>query len=145
MKDFFENPALLFGTPLLALGALGVLVAILTAMAPQKPAPAGDGLMLPSGGGHHAAHPGPSEYVVVGGVLAMLTAIEVLLYYIDLPRVLFLLILFALSGLKFFTVVAYFMHLKFDSKLFTLAFVTGMVTATAVFTVVMVTLGANLV
>ena len=58
MKEFFENPALLFGVPLLALGCLGVGIAVLTALAPQRPAATAGGLMLPSGS-HHSAHPGP--------------------------------------------------------------------------------------
>lgn len=144
MKEFFENPALLIGVPLLVLGCLGAAVAVLTALAPQQPVATAGGLMLPSPA-RHTAHPGPSEYVMVGGVLAFLTAIEVALYYISFPRTLFILVLLALSALKFVTVVMYFMHLKFDSKLFTTAFVTGFVTASAVFTVVIATLGANLV
>jgi heme/copper-type cytochrome/quinol oxidase subunit 4 len=143
MKDFFENSSLLLGVPLLALGLLGIAVAALAAFAPEKPATAG-GLMLPAGP-RHVAHPGPSEYVMVGGVLAFLTAIEVALYYMSFPRTAFILVLLVLSALKFVTVVMYFMHLKFDSKLFTTAFVTGLVAAFAVFTVVLATLGANLV
>jgi heme/copper-type cytochrome/quinol oxidase subunit 4 len=144
MKDFFENSSLLLGVPLLALGMLGLAVGALAALAPEKPVTAGGGLMLPAGA-RHVAHPGPAEYVMVGGVLAFLTAIEVALYYMSFPRTAFIIVLLVLSALKFVTVVMYFMHLKFDSKLFTTAFVTGMVAAFAVFTVVLVTLGANLV
>ena len=143
MKDFFENSSLLLGVPLLALGMLGLAVAALAALAPEKPVTAG-GLMLPASP-RHAAHPGPAEYVMVGGVLAFLTAIEVALYYVNFPRTAFIVVLLVLSALKFVTVVMYFMHLKFDSRLFTSAFVTGLVAAFAVFTVVLATLGANLV
>ena len=143
MKHFFESSSLLLGAPLFVLGFLGIGAAMLAAFAPEKPAVAG-GLALPAGP-RHVAHPGPSEYVMVGGVLAFITAIEVALYYISLPRMLFIVVLLVLSALKFVTVVMYFMHLKFDSKLFTTAFVTGMVAAFAVFTVVLATLGANLV
>ncbi len=147
MKDFFENPALLFGVPLLALGLMGLGVAALSLLAPERPMATAGGLMLPAGStkGAHAGHPGPAEYVMVGGVLAVLTAIEVVLYYVNFPRTLFILILLVLSALKFITVVMYFMHLKFDSKLFSTAFVTGFVLAVAAFTVVIATLGSTLV
>ena len=144
MKEFFENPALLFGTPLLALGLLGLGVAAMALLAPERPAATAEGLLLASGP-RPQPHPGPQEYVMVGAVLAVLTAIEVLLYYIDIQRTVFILILLVLSALKFITVVLYFMHLKFDSRLFSTAFVSGFVLASDVFTVVIATLGSNLV
>lgn len=78
------------------------------------------------------SHPSPARYVFIGVVLTVLTMIEVGIYYVEglgrgLP-----LILIALSAVKFFIVVAFFMHLKFDSKLFAWLFAAGMAVATSV-------------
>ena len=81
----------------------------------------------------HADH-GLSDwgYIKIAIILAILTAIEVLTYFVDfgaleVPSLLILMVV------KFEIVVAYFMHLKFDSKIFTWLFVTGLVLAMAVF------------
>jgi cytochrome c oxidase subunit 4 len=133
---FFEDPALLFGAPLLLFGALGALGALGAMFAPQ---PAAGGAVA------HAGHPGEAEYVKVGLVLAAITAFEVLIYYVDMPRAAFVMVLLVCSLAKFIAVATWFMHLKFDSRLFTAAFVTGLLLATAIFTVVLVTLGGSLV
>jgi cytochrome c oxidase subunit 4 len=146
MKEFFENPALLFGVPLLAVGLFGALVAVLAPALPETQEATAGGLMLPSpSAGRHGAHPGPEEYVKIGVTLAVITMFEVILYYINIPRGPYVLMLLCLSALKFSLVVLWFMHLRFDSRLFSTAFVTGLVLAFAVFTVVIATLGSNLV
>ena len=137
MKAFFEDPALLVGLPLLLLGAFGVLIAF-SAIAIPEP---GD-VRVAAG---HKGHPDESEYVKVGLFLAAITAIEVIIYYFSIPRNLFIAMLVVLSATKFAVVVMWFMHLRFDSRLFTTAFVTGLGLAAAVFTVVLVTLGSNIV
>jgi caa(3)-type oxidase subunit IV len=53
--------------------------------------------------------------------------------------------LLVLSAAKFAFVVLWFMHLKFDSPLLSRLFATGFFGAIVLFTVVMATLGANLV
>jgi cytochrome c oxidase subunit 4 len=135
---FFEDPALLVGIPLLVLGIIGLGIAALTLMAPQ-PQPAGAPAVV------HGAHPDPMEYVQIGLTLAIITAIEVAIYYVDIPRKPFIGALMALSAAKFSLVVLFFMHLKFDSRLFTTAFATGFALVIAVFTVVLTTLGGNIV
>ena len=80
-------------------------------------------------------HPDPSQYVRVAVVLAVLTAIEVVVYYIDLPGRAMVAILVGLASMKFSLVAAYFMHLKFDSRLLRRVFVTGIVLAVFVFSV----------
>jgi cytochrome c oxidase subunit 4 len=137
MKAFFENPELLFGLPLLLLGLLGMAVAFGAIAAPQKAAP-GSAVT-------HRGHPDDAEYIKIGITLAVITAVEVALFYIDVERNLLLGLLVVLSAIKFFIVVSWFMHLKFDSGLFTTAFVTGLFLAGAVFTVVLATLGSNFV
>ena len=56
-------------------------------------------------------------YVKIAILLAVLTAIEVATYYVDFGA-LFLPTLLVLMSVKFFIVVSYFMHLKFDNKIF---------------------------
>jgi cytochrome c oxidase subunit 4 len=133
---FFDDPELLFGIPLVIIGVFGLLIAGAALIAPEPGAP-----VLT----RRAGHPDESEYVRIGLILAVITAVEVVIYYFDIPRNLFILILVALSAAKFTLVVMFFMHLKFDSRLFTTAFVTGFVLAASVFTVVIATLGSNIV
>ena len=134
---FFEDPALLVGLPMLALGVFGLLIAMGAMFAPER---AGGGTTVV-----HHGHPGEAEYVRIGLFLGAITSVEVIIYYFSIPRTLFIIMLITLSAVKFVAVVMFFMHLKFDSKIFTTAFVTGMVLAASVFAVVLVTLGSNIV
>ena len=73
------------------------------------------------------AHPTNRFYLVIGAILIGLTVLEVVGYYGETqhwygPGVAIGIIL-SLSALKFVSVVAYYMHLKFDNKLFTAVFV----------------------
>jgi cytochrome c oxidase subunit 4 len=73
------------------------------------------------------AHPTNRFYLVVGAILIGLTVLEVIGYYGETQHwyaagTAIFIILF-LSALKFVSVVAYYMHLKFDNKLFTAVFV----------------------
>lgn len=85
------------------------------------------------------AHPGPAAYVKVALILAVVTAIEVAIYYFDLAPGLLVTLLLGLSLLKFLLVALYFMHLKFDSLLFRRLFITGMLLAISVYAVVLAT------
>jgi len=141
MKAFFENPALLFGAPLLVLGLLGLAVVSLTLLtAGRAPVAA----RVPATR-HGVAHPGPEEYVRIGLLLAAVTAVEVIVYYFDIQRAVFITILLGLSAVKFSLVVMFFMHLKFDSRLFSTTFLAGFALASALFVVVLATLGGSLV
>jgi cytochrome c oxidase subunit 4 len=84
-----------------------------------------------------AHHPQPRQYVTVGIVLAIVTAIEVGIYYVESIRDLLVATLLVLAFVKFFLVVTWFMHLRFDSKLFRRLFVSGLVLALAVFAIVL--------
>lgn len=72
----------------------------------------------------HGHHPTAKMYVVIGVILTMITALEVSAYYIPawegsaiyVPSMLFL------SAVKFITVVMFYMHLKYDHKLFRVLF-----------------------
>ncbi|MCU1366913.1 MAG: hypothetical protein JWN39_2552 [Ilumatobacteraceae bacterium] len=72
-------------------------------------------------------------YVKVAIILALMTAMEVTLTYLHLPGKLFMTILLVLMVAKFWTVVSYFMHLKFDNKIFTRLFYTGLFLACFVY------------
>src|SRR5690349_15979205 len=78
------------------------------------------------GEGHHGAT--DRQYIVIALVLAVITAMEVTISYIDIGPI-FLPVLLILMAIKFFTVVSYFMHLKFDNKIFSFMFYLGVVLA----------------
>jgi len=78
-------------------------------------------------------------YVKVALVLAFMTAIEVALTYIDLPGGIFMTALLGLMVLKFWTVVSYFMHLKFDNPIFTKLFYSGLILAVLVYSAALLT------
>ncbi|MFM8847536.1 MAG: cytochrome C oxidase subunit IV family protein [Actinomycetota bacterium] len=79
---------------------------------------------------HHGAS--DKQYVIIALILAALTAIEVSTYYVDFGP-LFMPTLFVLMTVKFVVVVSYFMHLKFDNKLFSYLFYSGLILALAVY------------
>lgn len=91
---------------------------------------------------HEHAHPGPAEYVKVAAVLAVVTAAEVGAYYVSaLSHRVLTTMLLVMMVLKFSLVVLWFMHLRFDSKLFRRLFVTGIILAIAVYTIAFSTIG----
>jgi cytochrome c oxidase subunit IV len=87
------------------------------------------------------AHPGPAEYVKIALILAFVTAVEVALYYVErdtaMPDWVLFWSLIILSLVKFALVVLWFMHLKFDNKLFSAFFYGAMGMAILAFLVVM--------
>ena len=85
-----------------------------------------------TGTGH--AHPSDRSYVGIALILAVITAAEVATYYLEdelgswlLPALLVMMVV------KFAMVAGWFMHLRFDSNLFTRLFVSGIVLAVAVY------------
>jgi cytochrome c oxidase subunit IV len=87
------------------------------------------------------AHPGPRVYVAIALWLAAATAAEVGLYYLKMPHGLFIGLLMFFMIIKFSLVVAYFMHLKFDAKIFRRLMVTGLALAITVYMIVLLTFG----
>jgi cytochrome c oxidase subunit 4 len=86
---------------------------------------------------HAHDHPSESQYVKVAVFLAIITAIEVAVVYMSSLKNLIIPILGVMMIVKFFSVAAYFMHLKFDSKIFRRFFVLGILLAVAIFAVVL--------
>src|SRR5438128_2120057 len=84
-------------------------------------------------------HPQPREYVVVAVVLAVATAFEVAIYYTSIPHPILVAFLILAAVFKFSLVVLWFMHLRFDSRIFRRMFVTGLILALSVYTVVLLT------
>lgn len=64
------------------------------------------------------AHPSSKQYVFIGVILCILTAAEVAIYFVESLQPILFQILVVLSTAKFILVVMYYMHLKFDSRLF---------------------------
>jgi cytochrome c oxidase subunit IV len=78
--------------------------------------------------GKHA-HPGVRTYVVIGVLLAVLTAMEVAVIYIPALDPVTLPILLVLTAAKFALVVMFYMHLKMDHTIFSWVFVAPMLLA----------------
>jgi cytochrome c oxidase subunit 4 len=96
-----------------------------------------------TGHGGHAVHEDASHkpnsfYIKVAVVLAVVTGIEVALYYANIGK-LFLPTLLVLMAIKFLTVVSLFMHLKFDNKLFSYLFYSGLILAILVYVAALMT------
>lgn len=91
--------------------------------------------------GEHGAHPTDAQYIRIALILGVVTAVEVGLYYTKFSRTITNVTLLVLAAIKFVMVAAYFMHLKFDSKLLRRLFITGFVLAASVYVAYLVTLG----
>jgi cytochrome c oxidase subunit 4 len=85
----------------------------------------------------HARHPSPKEYVRIAIILAVITAMEVAIYYVDLSHAVLIPALFVFSLIKFVLVVLWFMHLKFDSRTYSRFFIMGLAGAVTLFLVVL--------
>ena len=85
-------------------------------------------------------HPSDAKYVNIAIILALITAAEVVTFYVeDSLGSALAPILLVMMVVKFAIVAAYFMHLKFDSNLLTRVFVAGIVLAVAVYIAAMTT------
>ena len=145
VRGLLENSGFLLGAPLVALGVIGILIVLAPIGVARTPQPEAAAAEAQAGTIEGGAHPSAREYVTVGLILGVITAIEVAFYYVDMAQGLLMGILLALSALKFVLVGLWFMHLRFDSPFFTTLFAGGLVLATGLFIVVLASLGASLV
>ncbi|MBI4199865.1 MAG: cytochrome C oxidase subunit IV family protein [Chloroflexi bacterium] len=72
------------------------------------------------------AHPTPARYTAVALVLAVVTIVEVTAVYQAFLADILLPILLVLSATKFALVAMFYMHLRFDHRLFSALFVGGL-------------------
>lgn len=86
---------------------------------------------------HHGDDHGPSDrfFVMVAVALAIMTLVEVLATEVGIPAPWTTVFLLVLMVIKFLTVTSLFMHLKWDNKLFSLLFYTGLVLSVGVYVV----------
>jgi cytochrome c oxidase subunit IV len=87
----------------------------------------------------HVGHAADAHYARIAIALAFITALEVAVSYLGLPIMLEIAILLTLMAIKFFTVAAQFMHLKFDNKILTRLFYGGLFLATGVYLIALST------
>ena len=83
-----------------------------------------------------AHHPGSSIYVRVAVILAIVTALEVAVYYIPSLHGVMVPLLLALSTIKFLFVVSFFMHLKFERKMLVASVALGFIAVFALFYII---------
>ena len=77
-------------------------------------------------------HPGPAAYAKIAVVLTAITLIEFGAFYVEAIKPIFVPLLTILSVAKVFLVAGYYMHLKFDNKVFTYLLLCGIFIATGV-------------
>ena len=63
-------------------------------------------------------HPSLKLYLGVGTILTIVTIIEVAVFYLSIPGAVLASLFIALSLAKFALVVLYFMHLRYDHRIF---------------------------
>jgi len=91
------------------------------------------------GGGHATV----KTYINVAILLAILNALEVASLYIPgIPGPLLVISLLAMSAVKFFLVVAFFMHLRYDHPIMRALFVGPLLIAIVIILAVMALFGA---
>lgn len=93
---------------------------------------------------HHVPHPTPAQYVRIAVLLAVLTAIEVALFYVNSRLELGWLntaALLILAFLKFVTVVGWYMHLRFERLAASRFFTFGFILAFSLYAIVLITFG----
>ncbi|HUY17816.1 MAG TPA: cytochrome C oxidase subunit IV family protein [Candidatus Binataceae bacterium] len=78
------------------------------------------------------AHPGPVVYLVVAAILTVLTAAEITVFYVSALQPVLVPILLVLAVVKFAFVGMFYMHLYYDSKVFTIFFAAPLLLATLI-------------
>ena len=93
--------------------------------------------------GEQHEHPTWKQYKWVAVILTVITIVEVWVYYIPsfVQSRLFIPALLSMSALKFAIVVAYYMHLKYDHKLFRALFIGPLIIAAATMIVLLLLFG----
>ena len=81
------------------------------------------------------AHPGVGQYVEIGIILAVMTLVEVIIFenFDTIGQAIGIPALIVLTVLKFMLVVMWFMHLRFDHKMFRRFFYIGIILSISVY------------
>ena len=79
-----------------------------------------------------AAHPTPITYAKVAALLGVITGVEVGIFYIEAIKDFLVVVFIVLSTVKFALVAMFYMHLRYDSRIFTGLFVGGIALAISV-------------
>jgi cytochrome c oxidase subunit 4 len=93
---------------------------------------------------HEIEHPTPAQYVKIAILLAVLTAIEVSLFYINEAADLGWIntaALLVLAFLKFVIVIGWYMHLRFERASVGRFFSAGFVLAFSLYAIVLISFG----
>jgi cytochrome c oxidase subunit 4 len=90
-------------------------------------------------GTHGDDHVHDWDYIKIAIILGVITGLEVLTYYLDLSTTALILVLIPMMIVKFAMVAWFFMHLKQDSRIFSRLFVSGILLACLVYTIVFLT------
>ena len=77
----------------------------------------------------HTGHPTPMTYFKVAMILSTITAAEVAIFYVEDLGHGIIPILIVMSAAKFALVAMFYMHLRYDAKLFSAFFVSGLALA----------------
>jgi caa(3)-type oxidase subunit IV len=88
--------------------------------------------------GTHGGHPSPKEYVRIGVVLGVLTALEIGASYAGVSTGSLIPTLFIRAVVKFALVVMWFMHLRFDDRRYARFFVMGLAGASVLYLIVLI-------
>lgn len=92
----------------------------------------------------HHAHPTPGQYWKIAAFLALVTAVEVVMFYVDRQLELGFInsaILIVLSAVKFLVVIGWFMHVRFEKPIISRFFGAGFTLAIILYLVVLTALG----
>jgi cytochrome c oxidase subunit 4 len=89
----------------------------------------------------HRPHPRPRDYWKIAVVLAVITAAEVAVTYLDGLGAVVAPLLIAMAVAKFWLVVAFFMHLRFEAPIYRNLFLIGVIATPILFGVVLFTFG----
>jgi len=141
-KAFFENPAQLVGAPLLVIGGLGLAVAAVTLLFSPAMQPAtAQGPTVRRG----VVSPTLETYAGIIGIVLGLTVIELLLFALGITYPVFVGILFGMTVVKITLVIMFLFHLKFDSRMFTTAFLSTFAVAAAAAVIIVAAIVGNMV
>jgi len=93
-----------------------------------------------------AAHPTTKQYIQIALVLALLTAVEIALFYIEegvdaVTTSVTAPALLLLAAIKFVMVVGWFMHVRYEKPLVSRFFAIGFVIAIALYAIVLSDMG----